>query len=713
MKHLPPLAAFQNPDLPLEQRITNILSLMTVEEKTAGLETNTAVPRLGIPNIGNSEGLHGLARNGGFGGKAVPTTTFPEVIGMASTWDPELIRRAAAAEAGEARYISQNPRYRTPVLVVWAPNADLARDPRWGRNNESYGEDPFLAGTMAAAFVRGLQGDNATYWKTASLLKHFLANSNETTRGSSSSDFDERLFWDYYSVPFRMAFQQGGAKSFMASYNAWNGIPMTVNPVLRNVAIRQWGADGIISSDATAVEQLVDNRKYFKDPQTALAAAIKAGINQILTFVPNLSGRVRTALEAHLLTESDLDDALRGKFRTVIRLGLLDQPSRVPYAGIGSAGQPEPWTQPEHKKVALAVARESVVLLKNEGALLPLDRNKIRSLAIVGPRANDVLIDIYGGQYPYAVTPLEGIRSKVGPAVTVRYAATNEKEAAVKAAQDSDVAVVVVGNHPICGSKLSVALFNPDTSTKPCADPSEGREGRDRESITLSQEELIREVYAANRKTVVVLVSSFPYAIVWTQQNVPAILQMAHASQEEGTALADVLFGDYTPAGRLNQTWPKSLAQLPPMNDYNIRHGRTYMYFHGEPLYPFGYGLSYTRFEYGNLALSSPKMAAGETVTVSLDIKNTGQRRGDEVVQLYVRPVDSQEGGPKQELKGFQRITLAAGETHRVQFLLRSDALGSWSEQQHRFAVKPGAIELLVGSSSADIRARQRLAITP
>lgn len=213
---------FQNPNLPLEQRITNILSLMTLQEKAACLGTSTAVPRLGIPDTGSSEGLHGLSRNGGFGDKAIPTTTFPEVIGMASTWDPELIHRAASAEADEARYISQSPKYRTPVRVVWAPNADLARDPRWGRNNESYGEDPFLAGTMATAFVRGLQGDNANYWRTASLLKHFLANSNETTRGGSSSDFDQQLFWNYYSVPFRMAFVQGGAKSFMASYNAYS-----------------------------------------------------------------------------------------------------------------------------------------------------------------------------------------------------------------------------------------------------------------------------------------------------------------------------------------------------------------------------------------------------------------------------------------------------------------------------------------------------------
>jgi beta-glucosidase len=358
------------------------------------------------------------------------------------------------------------------------------------------------------------------------------------------------------------------------------------------------------------------------------------------------------------------------------------------------------------------VAQESVVLLKNEGSLLPLNRNSIRSVAVIGPRANDVVIDMYGGQYPYAVTPLDGIKSKVGPAVAVRYAAGNDNKAAVEAAKDSDVAIVVVGNHPVCGDKMGVELFNRDTSTKPCSDPTEGREGRDRESINLSQEQLIRDVYAANRKTVVALVSSFPYAIVWTQQHVPSILQMAHSSQEEGTALADVIFGDYSPAGRFNQTWPRSVEQVPPMNDYNIRDGGTYMYFHGEPLYPFGYGLSYTRFEYGKVRLSSATMAAGGSVMVSLDIKNTGQRRGAEVVQPYVRTVDSQRGAPKQQLKGFQRITLGPDQTREVQFQLRGDAIGSWDERQHRFAVKQGSLELLVGSSSADIRATQRLTVT-
>ena len=666
---------FQNPDLSLEQRVDNILSLMTLDEKLACLATSTAVARLHIPDAGGSEGLHGLVRKGDFGQKAVTTTQFPEVIGMASTWDPAIIRRAGAVQGYEARYIYQSEKYKSNVLVVWGPNADLARDPRWGRNNESYGEDAFFTGTMAVAFIKGMQGDDPKYWQAASLMKHFLANSNETTRGTSSSDFDEQLLRDYYSAPFRMGFVEGGAKSFMASYNAWNHVPMTVNPILQSLAVKQWGADGIVSSDALAVELMVNPRHYYKNQEQALAEAIKAGIGQVLAFFFNIPKVAKQGLTDHLLSEADIDAVLRGKFRTVIRLGLLDPPAMVPYSSIGGAGEPEPWTSEKHKRVALDVARESVVLLKNANGFLPLDKNAIKSIAVVGPRAGEVLIDLYGGRPPYAITPLQGIRGKVAPATTVNYAAGNEDGAAVKAAHSSDVAVVVVGNHPTCNATNLAAIFNMDVSSKPCADPGEGREGRDRESIGLSQEELIKQVYAANPKTVVVLVSSFPYAIDWTEQNVPAILHIAHAAQEQGTAIADVLFGDYNPAGRLNQTWPKSLDQLPPMMDYDIRHGRTYTYFKGEPLYPFGYGLSYTSFQYSHL-----KSHSG---TVSVDVTNTGKRRGDEVVQLYV-----QRAGVKQ-LRGFQRVSLKPGETRTVEM---------------PFNAEQGTTRIAVGASATDER---------
>jgi len=697
---------FQDPTLPIEQRVDNILSLMTLDEKIACLETNSGVPRLGIPSAGLSEGLHGLVRKGTFGQKKIPTTSFAEVIGMAETWDPELIRRAGAVQGYEARYVTQSDKYKERALVVWGPNADLARDPRWGRDNESYGEDPFFTGTMSVAFIKGMQGDDPKYYLAASLLKHFLANSNETTRGGSSSDFDERLLREYYSVPFRMGFVEGGARSFMASYNAWNHVPMTVNPILKSLAMKEWGADGIISSDALAVQLMVTQHKYFKTQVEATTAAIqRGGIDQILAFFVSIPKQVKQAIDDKLITEADLDAVLRGKFRIVARLGLLDPPAMVPYATIGRAGEPAPWTTEMHKTVAREVARESVVLLKNANAFLPLDKGSIKSIAVIGPHADEVLIDLYGGQYPYAVTPLQGIRAKVGSAVTVNYAANNDGDAAVKAAKASEVAVVVVGNHPTCGDTNLATMFNANVSSKPCKDLGEGREGRDRESLTLSQEELVKQVYAANPKTVVVLISSFPYAINWSQANVPAILHMTHAAQEQGTALADVLFGDYNPAGRLNQTWPKSLDQLPPMMDYDIRHGHTYMYFKGEPLYPFGYGLSYTTFQYSNLRLSAPALSAHGTVTVSAEVKNIGTRTGDEVVQLYVQVEGSKVERPLKELRGFQRITLLQpGVTQTVEMPLPGDSLAWWNEKTGHYEVEPGRVRVMLGGSSADIR---------
>jgi beta-glucosidase len=295
--------------------------------------------------------------------------------------------------------------------------------------------------------------------------------------------------------------------------------------------------------------------------------------------------------------------------------------------------------------------------------------------------------------------------------VAVNYVANNDGDAAVNAARASDIAVVVVGNDPMCGAKNPGEAFNRDGSTKPCPDPGEGREGRDRESLDLSDEALVKAVYAANPKTVVVLISSFPYAINWTHANVPAILHITHAAQEQGTAIAEVLFGDYNPGGHLVQTWPKSLDQVPPILDYDIRHGRTYMYFNGEPLYAFGYGLSYTTFQYSNLRLSSARLAKNGSLTAMVDVKNTGRRAGDEVVQLYVRYPQSKVARPTRELKGFQRINLKPDEKKTVQISLRAASLAWWNEKEHRFEIEAEPVRILIGSSSADIKLEKTVSV--
>jgi beta-glucosidase len=308
------------------------------------------------------------------------------------------------------------------------------------------------------------------------------------------------------------------------------------------------------------------------------------------------------------------------------------------------------------------------------------------------------------------VTPLEGIKAEVGPGVTVKYATDNTDDAAVKAARASDVAIVIVGNDPTCGPDMAHA-WNPDASTKPCPYPSEGREGRDRQSITLEQEELVKQVYAANPKTVMILVSSFPYAINWSQANVPAILHMAHASQDEGKALAQVLFGDYNPGGHLVTTWPASLDQEPPMMDYNIRDGRTYMYFKGKPLYPFGYGLSYTTFKFANLRTSAPRVTTDGEITVSVEVTNTGSRAGDAIVQLYVTHLKSKVERPREELEGFQRVSLTPNETKAVEIPLKASQLAYWDVKQGRFVVEREPVKLMIGDSSADIKLAEMVSV--
>ncbi len=690
---------FQNSDLPIEERVDNLVSLLTLPEKVSLFGVWPGVPRLGLRPLGSVEGLHGVARGGpsNWGRRnPVPTTIFPQEIGLGETWDPDLLRQAGAVEGYEARYLFQNEKYRgRGALVVFAPNADLGRDPRWGRTEECYGEDPFFNGTMVTAYVKGLQGDDPRYWQTAALLKHFFANSNENKRESTSSDFDEELFREYYTVAFRMGFQDGGARCFMTSYNKWNGIPCTVQPVIRAVAINEWGVDGVICTDGGAATNLVnpERQHYYTNMAGAAAGMVKAGINRFLDHVS--TNGLHEALEQNLVTEADVDRNIKGSLRVMIRLGLLDPPDKNPYAKIGAAGEPEPPLSDKHKALARLVTQESIVLLKNADNFLPLEKAKLKSVAVIGPRANEVLLDWYSGTPPYRVTPVEGIKNKLGADVTVNSTTNDDSAEQVKLAKESDVVIVCVGNNPI---------GVPDGEWEQVSVPSEGREAVDRQSINLEQEELIKQVYAANPRTVVVLISSFPYAINWTQAHVPAIVHLTHCSEELGNALADVLFGDYSPAGRLVQTWPKSLDQLPPMMDYNIRDGRTYMYFKGEPLYAFGFGLSYTTFKYSGLKTSSPTLAKDGAMDVSVDVRNTGARAGEEVVQLYVKHEKSAYEHPAQELRGFKRVALQPGETKTVVLRLPAASLGYWDRAKHAFVVEGGKLELRVGASSADER---------
>jgi beta-glucosidase len=685
---------FQDISLSEKERIDNLISLMTFDEKINCLSTRITIPRLGITGARTSEGLHGLAYSGPAnwavkGAKASPTTTFPQSIGLAETWDPELLKQVADWEATECRYIAQNRNFETSRLIVFAPNADMGRDIRWGRTEECFGEDPFLNATLVAAFVKGLQGDDPVYWKTASLMKHFLANSNENNRTYNSSDFDERLFREYYSYAFYKGVIEGGSQCFMAAYNKYNGIPCTVHPVLRNVTMKDWGLRGIICTDGGAFKQLLTTHAYYPSLAVAAAECIKAGITVFLdTYRPS----VVEALDNKLITENDIDNAIYGNLRILLKLGVLDNSSRNPYSQIGISDTIAPWTKQEAREIARLATQKSIVLMKNQGSLLPLDMGKIKSIAVIGPSANKVISDWYAGTPPYSVTILNGIRNAVGEKVKVRFAESNKADSAVIAAKECDVAIVCVGNHP-----LSYGLGWGQNQV-----PSDGREDVDRQAITLEQEDLVKLVVKANPNTIMVLVSSFPYSINWSKEHVQAILHISQSSQELGNAMADVIFGKVSPAGRLVQTWITSIDQLPPILDYNIRNGRTYMYDKNVPLFPFGYGLTYTSFKYSDLKMEEKTITGNEIVNIIFTVQNTGNYDSDEVAQLYVSFPDSKVEQPQISLKGFKRIHVPKGSTVSVTIALKADDLKYWDTGQQEWVLEPGKVKFFIGASSAD-----------
>src|SRR5664280_1218907 len=694
---------FRDTTLPEDTRIKNLISLMTPDEKMNCLSTRFSIPRLGISGTHTIEGLHGLAYSGPAnwavrGSKASPTTTFPQSIGLAATWDPDLLQQVADQEATECRYLAQNKKFGTAGLIVFAPNADMGRDIRWGRTEECYGEDPFLNGTLVAAYVKGLQGNDKTYWKTASLMKHFLANSNENNRAYNSSDFDERLFREYYSYAFFKGVTEGGSQAFMAAYNKYNGIPCTVNPVLRNVTMKDWGLRGIISTDVGAFKQLVTTHAYYTSLTVAAAECIKAGITM---FLDDYRSSIKDALEKGLITEKDIEEAIYGNFRVLLKLGLLDNSSQNPYAEIGIADTVAPWTKPEARELVRKVTEKSIVLLKNENMLLPLQKDKIKSIAVIGPSANSVISDWYSGTPPYRIGILKGIKNVAGENITIRFAASNKADSAVIAAKNSDIAIVCIGNHPL-GYGLGWGQNHV---------ASDGREDIDRQAITIEQEDLVKLVLTANPKTILVMVSSFPYAINWSKDHVPAILHVSQSSQEMGNAVAEAIFGNFSPAGRLVQTWISSIDQLPPILDYNIRNGRTYMYDKNVPLYPFGYGLTYTSFKYSGLKAEKNSLKNSEVVNVTFNLQNTGNFDSDEVTQLYVSFPESKVDRPRIALKGFKRVFVGKGETIKVSIPLKASDLTYWDIDKHAFVLEKGVVKFFIGSSSEDSKLRGEIMV--
>lgn len=686
---------FNDPAVNEEQRLDDLIARMTLDEKVDALGNNTQVPRLGIQASGSVEGLHGIVLGGPtYGDRAnTPTTGFPQAYGLGETWDTDLLHRVATYISTENRYLFQNAKYRKSGLIMWTPNVDLGRDPRWGRTEECYGEDAFLTSRLAVAFIKGIQGDHPKYWRNASLMKHFLSNSNEYGRTFSSSNYSDKLFREYYAYPFYKGVTEGGSQALMTAYNAYNGTPCIMHPVLRNIVMKEWGLNGTLLTDGGAFRLLLsDHKRFDNDRAVAAAACIKAGITK---FLDEYKDAVYEALHRKLISVEDIEKAIRGNLRISLKLGLLDHAEDNPYAAIGVTDTIAPWSKPETKALVREATLKSVVLLKNQDHLLPLDRHKIKKIAVIGQRATEVLQDWYAGKPFYTVNVLDAIREEAGNDIEVRYVKTNRMDSARTVAAWADVAIVCVGNHPTCNAGWEQAPVI-----------SEGKEAVDRQSLQLDQEDLLLQVAQTNPNTIGVLISSFPYAINRANQTVPALLHLTQCSQELGHAVSDVIFGHYNPAGRLTQTWVKNITDLPHMMDYDITHGRTYMYFKEKPLYPFGYGLSYTRFNYSGTALNDRVIERGDTLRVCFNLKNSGNMDGDEVVQLYVSARKHTDKDPIKQLKAFQRISLRKGETKKVELTVPYTELQVWDEKQNRFILPDKEMTLEIGASSSDIRLR-------
>ncbi|WP_455782059.1 glycoside hydrolase family 3 C-terminal domain-containing protein [Phocaeicola coprocola] len=684
---------FNDPAINEEQRLDDLIARMTLDEKVDALGNNTQVPRLGIQASGSVEGLHGIVLGGPtYGDRAnTPTTGFPQAYGLGETWDTDLLHRVATYISTENRYLFQNAKYRKSGLIMWTPNVDLGRDPRWGRTEECYGEDAFLTSRLAVAFIKGIQGDHPKYWRNASLMKHFLSNSNEYGRTFSSSNYSDKLFREYYAYPFYKGVTEGRSQALMTAYNAYNGTPCIMHPVLRNIVMKEWGLNGTLLTDGGAFRLLLSDHKRFDNDRAAAAAAcIKAGITK---FLDEYKDAVYEALHRKLISVEDIEKAIRGNLRISLKLGLLDHAEDNPYAAIGVTDTIAPWSKPETKALVREATLKSVVLLKNKDHLLPLDRHKIKKIAVIGQRATEVLQDWYAGKPFYTVNVLDAIREEAGSDIEVRYVKTNRMDSARTVAAWADVAIVCVGNHPTC-----------DAGWEQAPVISEGKEAVDRQSLQLDQEDLLLQVAQTNPNTIGVLISSFPYAINQANQTVPALLHLTQCSQELGHAVSDVIFGHYNPAGRLTQTWVKNITDLPHMMDYDITHGRTYMYFKEKPLYPFGYGLSYTRFNYSGTTLNDRVIERGDTLRVCFNLKNSGDMDGDEVVQLYVSARKHTDKDPIKQLKAFQRISLRKGETKKVELTVPYTELQVWDEKQNRFILPDKEMTLEIGASSSDIR---------
>jgi beta-glucosidase len=838
---------YLDPKLPIDERVDDLVARMTLEEKISQMVNQApAIERLGIPEYNWwSEGLHGVARAG-------LATVFPQAIGLGATWDRDLMFRVSTAISDEARakhheFARKGKRFIYQGLTLWSPNINIFRDPRWGRGQETYGEDPFLTGRLAVEFIKGLQGDDSVYFKTIATVKHFAVHSGpEIDRHTFNAVTNNKDLYETYVPQFETGIKEGGAYSLMCAYNRYNGEACcTSGKLLDEVLRKDWKFSGFVVSDCDGIVDIYKNHKQVETPAEAAALAVKSGTD---LECGKVYLNLKEAVDRKLITEKEIDVSVKRLFKARFKLGMFDPPEMVKYANISYSVV----DNKEHRELALEAARKSIVLLKNEHNTLPLKKD-IKTLAVIGPNADQwlMLLGNYNGVPADPVTPLRGIRQKLKDA-NVLYAQGcelaegmptyktipantlfNGNSGGLKAEYfnnsdfsgsplfretDQEVdknwsdkaprndmnddnfsvrwsgelvpdktAIYQMGFISTCntrlylddslvaktiyhfrdeygdprlrkspvmkleaGHKYKIVLEAIDTYadaqvqlvwTRPqpnlkqeavdIAKKSdaiimfmgltarmEGEEmdikidgfsAGDRTRIDLpdTQQDLIKAINALGKPVVLVLLNGSALAIHWEQKNVPAILEAWYPGQAAGQAIADVLFGDYNPSGRLPVTFYKSVNDLPSFKEYNVV-GQTYRYFKGEPLYPFGFGLSYTTFEYSDLSIVESQKV-GDPVKLSLTIKNTGQMKGDEVVQVYLRNTAAQKKSPIRSLVEFNRVTLEPGESRQIHFELSADVFTRIDEQGKKVK-EPGKYEIAVGGSQPDGKTSSSLA---
>ena len=648
---------------PIAVRVKTLIQQMTLAEKASQLVSESdSIPRLNLPayNYWN-ECLHGVARAG-------EVTVFPQAINLASTWDTVLVKRVASAISTEARlkYLEIGK-----GLTYWSPTINMARDPRWGRNEETYGEDPYLTSRLGVAFVKGLQGDHPVYLKTVATIKHFVANNEENNRFSSSSQIPTKQLYEYYFPAYEACVKEADVQSVMTAYNAFNGVPPSGSRwLLGEVLRKEWGFDGFVVSDCGAIGVMNWQHRVVNSLEEAAALGVNSGCD--LECGTTYKEKLVQAVKQGLISEATIDQALTRVLTARFKLGEFDPMELVPYNHYDKkllAGK-------KFAELAYEAAVKSVVLLKNEN-LLPLSKEKAKSVAVVGPFADHNYLGGYSGQPPYSVTLLKGVKDLMGKRGKVNYlnGIGASRDSIVAAVEGVDVVLVALGS-----------------------DEKMARENHDMTSIYLpeEQEKLLKAIYQVNPRIVLVFHSGNPLTSEWADVHIPAIMQAWYPGQEAGRALADLLFGNENPSGKLPMTIYRAEDQLPDILDFDMWKGRTYRYMKEDPLYGFGHGLSYTSFGFDGIQ-GSDTLKSGTTLQCSVELSNTGKWTGEEVVQVYVSrentPVYTY---PLKKLVAFKKVKLAPGEKKRVEFNIPPRELSVWENGNWRMLT--GKYTLFIGS---------------